>query len=436
MECVMFVPGIMGSVLKTPAGDEIWPPTVWETQFGYGRKDQLLRDDLVAPDIVRTVWCAGIYQPLVEQLSDIGYSEDAHSGKRLVVFPYDWRRDLEQTAELLSRRLADLVTSGATRITIVAHSMGGLIARLALESHRFETEAWFQRVTAFLALATPHLGAPQALARILGLDSALGISAADFKELAADRRYPSGYQLLPPPAEAICWDLATDDLRPIEIYSAAAASRLGLDPVLLARARFVQETLAGGAQPPHVRYFYFAGTGHATPTRINVGSSGQQVTSATDAGDGTVPMWSALPRSGQKQLVFGEHASFFNGVTFKAVFYRLLGARYPVPPLGAAPEIAMSVQSISIRQNDPIDLLLSPSTPVGQIKGEVRLWRTEDPGQSFTQFREPARVSYDGPQLPHLKLVLPAPGKSGLYRIDFVGQPVASSPVVFAATAK
>jgi hypothetical protein len=38
MDCVVFLPGTMGSVLSTPDGEVVWPPTVFETQTSYNRK--------------------------------------------------------------------------------------------------------------------------------------------------------------------------------------------------------------------------------------------------------------------------------------------------------------------------------------------------------------------------------------------------------------
>src|SRR5262249_34348627 len=146
-------------------------------------------------------------------------------------------------------------------------------------------------------------------------------------------RYPSGYQLLPAPEEAACWDQTGKSLEVADIYDATVASGLSLDPQLLSRARFVHDTLRAGAPPQHVRYFYFAGTGHETLTRVNVirDSSGKYpadkmvVTRTEGAGDGTVPMWSALPRAAQKQVVVNEHSHVFTGLPFQRFFYRLLG---------------------------------------------------------------------------------------------------------------
>lgn len=430
MDCVVFLPGTMGSVLVTPDGEVVWPPTAAEAQFGYTRKAKLLRPDLIVKDIVRSVLCFGVYQPLIDQLADIGYSETG-AGARLHVLAYDWRLDLELMSDQFAKKLAEISKTGVTSITIVAHSMGGLIARLALESGKHDGEAWFPKVKSFISVGTPHLGAPLALARILGMDSSLGISGPDFREIAADRRYPSGYQLLPPPGEGICWDITSLTLQPMNIYDPAVATKLGLDPVLLARAKFVHDTLRAGKAPPQTRYFYFAGTGHKTATRVNVGTNGRQITWSDDGGDGTVPLWSALPVTGQKQLVVGEHAKFFTQGTFKAVFYRLLGKTYSQPPLEiVGTTFDLSVQSPVIPKGREVELLLIAADRVSAITGEITVERSDDPAQPWVPFGAPVPVVYSGPQLSHLRLLLPPTGQTGLFRISFPG----AEPLLFAAS--
>jgi pimeloyl-ACP methyl ester carboxylesterase len=408
-----------------------------EIAFGYGRKQKLLQEDLVVGDIVREVSCVNVYKPLLDTFMAIGFKENG-SGNRLHLFPYDWRRDLELLANQLAARL-DTLPASATSITIVAHSMGGLISRLMLETGKFDAKPWFNKINSFMALATPHLGAPLALARILGLDTAMGISAADFREIAKDRRYPSGYQLLPAPGEAACWDIrAGGTLGELDIYDPAIATSLGLDPVLVERAAWVHSTLVEGTVPAHIRYFYFAATGHKTATRVNVSSSSKLVTRTEDGGDGTVPLWSALPVSAQKQLVVGEHASFFSETMFNAVFFRLFGKNFPTPPVGVAgTEIAaLSVQSLTIRKKDEIELVVTPSAPVSVVDAKVILERTQGPGKPFSAAGEPLTVSYAGPPIPILKLRLPATNKPGFYRVRLVGKPSAPKPVQFAVTGK
>lgn len=432
MDYVLFVPGIMGTRLATPAGEEVWPPTPAETQFGYGRTDKLVRPDLKVGDLVRKVWCVGIYDPLIDQFKEIGFPEQPAGGKQLVLFPYDWRLDLEGTADLLAARLGQLAGSGANSIIVVAHSMGGLVARLALEATKNANAAWMPKVKALITLATPHLGAPLALARILGLDGALGISPADMRVIANDPRYPSAYQLLPAPGEAACWDLRTENLAAVDIYDPASAPALGLDPGLIQRVRFVHDVLGAGNAPKHIRYFFFAGTGHTTCTRINIATGSSVLTLTDDGGDGTVPLWSALPRSLQKQLVGGDHTGFFTKDAFKAVFYRLLGATFKKPPLEAAEKVELSVHSLVITTKEPVDLLLMPQGSSGTFEGSLQLERADDETRPFVSAGPPIPVHYDGPAVPQLNFKLRPITQPGQYRVRYSGQPGGSDWVFFA----
>jgi len=433
MTHIVFVPGTMGSELVLPDGEVVWPPTALETQLGYGRIDKLLDPGLRVRDVVRAVWCAGIYGPLIATFGRMGFVETG-AAPNLTLFAYDWRLDLEVLAGQLAARLGEVAARlpKDEDIAIVAHSMGGLIARLVLETGTFASQPWFGRVHLLTTLATPHLGAPLALARVLGLDSAMGISGADFRRMASDRRYPSGYQLLPPEGEAPCWDVtAAGRLGALNIYDPAVSGRLKMDSALLKRAQWVHGKLAKGKRPAHVRYFQFAGVGHSTATRVNIGSATAGTTLSADAGDGTVPLWSATPLAGQKHTAPGNHSDFFNNDLFKAVFYRLFGKAFAVAPLGAAAVLHMSVPDLVIPADRAVEVALNPSEPVTHLAGRLTVERTADPEQPWVTFREAVPLAYDGPQTRALVVSLPPMGQAGLYRIGFEG--MAAEPVVFAA---
>jgi hypothetical protein len=177
--------------------------------------------------------------------------------------------------------------------------------------------------------------------------------------------------------------LEKDDLHigAVDIYDTATATRLGLDPELLGRARFVHESLARGAPPPGVRYFYFAGTGHETVTRVNVlereGAypiEEMVVTRTEDAGDGTVPFWSALPMAVQKQVVVNEHTKVFRGLPFKRVFYRLLGGDLGIPleSLGLEEQVQatrLSIPTPIIHAGKEFELLLGAGIADRETRG-------------------------------------------------------------------
>lgn len=433
----------MGTELFSGAGEKLWPPRPLETQFGYGRAHKLLGRDVRHGSIIEKVVCFDVYGSLVAQFAELGFLQNG-TEKRYSPFPYDWRIDVERTADELARHLDAVNSDGAREIYLVAHSMGGLICRLVLETGIYAQRRWFPKIRMFVAIATPHRGAPLALARILGLDSTLGISKNDFREIAGDPRYPFGYQLLPAPQEAACWSKADLALGSVDIYDETTATRLGLNPEMLRRARFVHDTLSRGAAPPEVRYFYFAGTGHKTVTRVNVLESAgaypieeMVLTRTEDAGDGSVPFWSALPRAVQKQVVVGEHSRVFCGAPFKRVFYRLLGGDLGIPRESLDREeeagaTRLSIPSPMIRAGTEFELLLTSVTSTERLVGALSLQRLKDDGTPAAPAEEVSTISWLGPRVSRLRLSMPPVLTPGFYEMHFTGAPADSEPLKFA----
>lgn len=428
----ILVPGIMGTELVLPGGEVVWPPKIGETIFGYRRIVKLQDPAARATRIISNVSCADFYAPLQSLMAQLGFGT---GGDRVLLeHPYDWRRDLFDLAEELA---AKLDTVQADRFVIVAHSMGGLISRLLLETPTYRNRPWFAKIAAFYALATPHNGAPLALARVLGLDSALGISGADFKTLAANPAYPSGYQLLPAPGEAACWNVADGaELEPLDFYKDEVATALGMSPALVARARAVHDALSGGAAPGHVRYFYFSGAGHKTVTRVNIEANKAHVVTTPDAGDGTVPMWSALPRRVQKQVVINQHADVFRGNPFKRVFFRLFGRNAGSPNEAvaeAAFTLAISLQRPIFEQGSAIEAVLASEVSFTELKGELVFEaRTEDDTAGDVAARVP--ISYQGPAVATLAVSIDAALARGFYELRYEGDRAQEDRVVFAVS--
>ncbi len=146
---IIIIPGISGSQLVNPAtGKSVW--------FNIRRdKDDDLRlpmtspvlsrnrDSLVAKDIIRTVELpvlpdVQVYQTLLDALKERGYTEatwdDPKASDVFYVFPYDWRRDNVESAQLLMQKMTAAkrrLRSPKLKFDILAHSMGGLVARYA-----------------------------------------------------------------------------------------------------------------------------------------------------------------------------------------------------------------------------------------------------------------------------------------------------------------
>jgi hypothetical protein len=125
-----------------------------ETQFGYGRIDKLLGDGVRHGGIIEEVACFDVYGSLLAQFAELGFTQNGNE-KRIYSFPYDWRQDLEPTAKALAGKLDSVHNDGAQEIHLIAHSMGGLISRLVLETGTFADRPWFKKIAAFIAMATP-----------------------------------------------------------------------------------------------------------------------------------------------------------------------------------------------------------------------------------------------------------------------------------------
>ena len=426
---VVFVPGIMGTELQLPDGEIVWPPRVTETIFGYHRIAKL-QDPAVRPTrVIPNVSCVDFYAPILSLFAQLGYG--AGDAKRLVEHPYDWRRDLFDLADGLATALDGVQ---ADDIAIVAHSMGGLIARLLLETDTYRGRPWFPKVTRFIALATPHTGAPLALARVLGLDTALGISAQDFKTLSANPAYPSGYQLLPAPGESACWNTAAGSmLAPLDFYDPAVATKLGMKPALVARTKALHDALRAGTVPPGVRYFYFSGAGHKTVTRVNVTGLNRDVVTTPDAGDGTVPMWSALPRTVQKQVVINEHSNVFRGTPFKRVFFRLFGADAgaPLEAVADVDALHVSLQKQVFEAGLPIEVVLSADIPIMRLEGRLVFDRITEADDGTRTEVASVPIRYQGPEIPSLALTIDVPLTPGIHELRFVGDRSQGDRAVF-----
>jgi hypothetical protein len=340
MRIVVLVPGIMGSRL-TLNGEEIWPPTIPEIKFGYGRLSKLLDPAVRATDVIRqVVSCYQVYGSLIDHLKAWGFGEPPRSGSAglLICWPYDWRLDNRLNAAALSATLAGLVRDygAGTDLVLLPHSMGGLICRYALEANdaSLGSVAWRGSCSLLVTMATPHRGAPLALVRALGTEGSLGISGPDVKKLTEDPRYPAAYQLLPP-AEAFAfwaWFSTGIPLAGIDVLDPMIATQLGLNASNVKAASDLHRALSMGTRPPACRYFTFIGRRIKTVIRGDFMPPSTLVPSFVhDGGDGTVPIWSGTLPDTQYQLDGAEHSRTFRDPDLLSTLGELLGVSRATP---------------------------------------------------------------------------------------------------------
>jgi pimeloyl-ACP methyl ester carboxylesterase len=318
-------------------GEEIWPPTIAELTIShYNRMGKLANTAAHATDVIRKVTdCYPVYESLLEELEHWGFDESAGAGTAgtVVAWPYDWRQDNRQTAALLSADLTKAAAAGATEIDILAHSMGGLIARYALEvaDSQLGDVSWRDRCNLLVTMGTPHRGAPLALVRAMGLESAMGMRASDVQKFAADPHFPSAYQLLPPTEAFGFWsvDSSGEPIPGVDLSNAETAALLKLNPQNLKSWFALYDALDRGTRPANCRYFTFIGRKLETVVRGDVDAEGElNAPKIQDGGDGTVPIWSGTLPGTQFQLDGEEHGRTFRDAALLATLARLLG----VPP--------------------------------------------------------------------------------------------------------
>jgi len=201
---VVIVPGILGSYLdRVSDGKEVWvneekmllPFDLYLNELSFN-PDGLPDPDnpeLITSRVIRSIGGGNYFTGLITELENNGYQE----GTDLFVFPYDWRLRNETSALALKNKVEDILQkTGAEKVDIVAHSMGGFVAKYYIKNYGNNS------VRKFVDIATPHLGAPKAFKQLMYGDD-LGITFGGFKILNAERmkvvsrNMPSIYQLLP-----------------------------------------------------------------------------------------------------------------------------------------------------------------------------------------------------------------------------------------------
>jgi pimeloyl-ACP methyl ester carboxylesterase len=230
-------------------------------------------------------------------------------GFRPVLFPFDWRCDLFD----LGRALLDHIEANHREaVFVVAHSMGGLVARAALTLDRRA------RIAKLVQLGAPNAGsfAPvQALRAVY--PTVRKIASLDqlhtAEELASKvfQSLPGLYQMLPSPERCEGLDLfdsrswPQDELRP--------------DETLLREARECRSRLTDSAANCAV----IAGYGQETITHVRVTSDGFEY-SITRDGDGTVPLQLAHWPGARTWYANESHGAMTNNNTVVAALIELL----------------------------------------------------------------------------------------------------------------
>ena len=234
----------------------------------------------------------------------IEYLADSH---KVIAFPYDWRLSPEVEAKRLAvdvlRAVADANAVGKP-VRILAHSMGGLIARAMVHNH---PETWKEMAAhpgaRLIMLGTPTGGSHSINELLVGQSDTLkklalvDVAHSEVELLAVIARFPGVLSLLPGAKDG------ADDYLSAETwaryYQAGAGDWIAPDANDLKIARAFRAIIDSNSVNPE-KMLYVAGQAPATLIAMYSDIGGKGAASirfrATARGDGEVPWDTGIPR--------------------------------------------------------------------------------------------------------------------------------------------
>lgn len=323
---VVVLPGYYGTNLV----DSVTGKIVWLTLNGILHSGEVLdaiRLDTGDPNRIKSDgilleveiigrWSPNIYKGLTMYLGSLGLD--------VTPFGIDWRRPLDHDVENLHFKIQGICArTGASKVDIVAHSHGGLVARKYFE--RFGDTL----VDKFITLGVPHNGMIETFKALCEGIEFFGFSQSHVMKVA--RSFPSAYELLPFNAGD---GLFTFDGAAADPFTQTGWVPSGVSMQTLADA--AQSSQAMSRQIP-VKTTMIFGT-HRDTFALATGTTGAKTKfKMLPNGDGTVPAVSAAGRGVTSSaslarfvMPYGVHTHLFDYEPVKRILKNTLFDR-PMP---------------------------------------------------------------------------------------------------------
>jgi hypothetical protein len=205
---VLIIPGIMGTEMKK--GEELLWADVgrmagilssdsFMDPLAFKDNGEPLDEDVQIATIITKKYYNGLeaFNYSDRLLNDL--FNNYKIGETLFTLPYDWRKDISETATTdLKNKIDSIVGNPPVRkLDIIAHSQGGLVLKRLL----YEMPEYQSRINKIIFVGVPNLGAPKAAKALLYGDSMgveFGFLGLDPKEvMRISQNMPSVYELLP-----------------------------------------------------------------------------------------------------------------------------------------------------------------------------------------------------------------------------------------------
>ncbi len=408
---LIFVPGIMGSLLQSKTKAGIWwidvrtRDHIEDLRLNPDGKADADPNNMVVPCAVDTS-----YEPFLTAIlarDDFGHD----------MFPYDWRKPIASSTGALYKLIEDTYAhnNGNYPVHLVAHSMGGLMVRATLKQY---PDLW-SKVGRIVFVGTPHYGSqamggylknhfwgfelmallglylsPEAFRSMWGALSLLPAPRGVYPGTRPKDRDPwvdpeSSY-----PHPCANFDMYKADNWKLELSNEATKN---LQTVLDAAARMHQdldEWHQNLTQDLRERMLVIAGVGYQTLFRLEHDSSffglWEKMAKITERapgnrhrdGDGRVPVASAVLENVTARYVRGIHGGLTNiPAVYKDVFCWLKGTKLLLPD---SPEGALS-QHLAPGDSESLAPNLDGTAKAQPFSDDPGLWHLIGPNASRLQ---------------------------------------------------
>lgn len=210
---VLIVPGLLGTeILKEP--EKLWPDSMrMLTNVGDEFMDILGFNGNLTPvdnsvnfgEILKREVTLDYAEGLINEFKNQGYVEGTGADATLFTFPYDWRYGVtgvyadglptagKTNEDLLKEKIQEILQqTGADKVDVAAHSMGGLIVKKYVMDNPTS-----HKIGKAVFVGVPNTGAPKAVKVLLQGDNfnVLGLNDSEIKKISENM--PASYDLLP-----------------------------------------------------------------------------------------------------------------------------------------------------------------------------------------------------------------------------------------------
>jgi N-acetylneuraminic acid mutarotase/pimeloyl-ACP methyl ester carboxylesterase len=280
-----------------------------------------------------------VYNSLELMLQNAGYE--------VLPFPYDWRMDIGNLSEQLNLFVTNLADSHPGRkISLVAHSMGGLIVGEMLRRH---ASALKNTLGPIITLGAPFAGSLDTYLYLRGWQAFQPMTKAQTKEYGGN--WTSAYELLPR------WNFLSIDGTSISYDSVYRGTYSEVFPELPRAANALPLAYSlwevSMTIPLYDKAYAIVGSGQATDYYMAEDTSGCPVVVYLN-GDGTVPLQSAGASSwisaANVRYVNSDHVGLPQSAAVQGAILRILRGQPPSNLSGTPYDVTSKPPSACLTQ--------------------------------------------------------------------------------------